>query len=167
MSISAVHGDKSVEGGDKPVLAEVVCEVIPLQVVEEGPIWVFVNARNFSAFICALGSENFFGGVSDNFSALSAIFGVVSDVVVALDVEVEVSFPLNHLFVGAFVLFQPFCVLDIFLDIAAAAPGNQIHQIGAYYNGDCGSNAEERVQTHQSHHKTSDENEIEDDNCQM
>ena len=122
IDISSVSSDKTVESIHKIVLTLIISEVESFEVMNENMAGHILDAGDLPTLIDGVRyAEDFVGSVGDYFSASGAVFSPNSHIMVALYPKAEEAFACSHLVVGLLVVVKPFHVVDVVLDIAAAA----------------------------------------------
>jgi hypothetical protein len=128
--VSGVPTHEVVEGRNEPALTGIICEIVPLEVVEKDVTGHIADAGDFSAFVsCFRWSEYFSGCMGDYFPPAGPILGADSNIVIALYPEPEESLSSDHLIVSSLKIIKLLGVLNIVLDVTAAASDDEVDQV--------------------------------------
>ena len=168
VNIPVISGIKGIEGTFEPLLALIVSEVIPLEVVDKHIVFDIRNALYLPTLIYGLLRYEQLGGrMSDYFASCGSPFCSSGHIVVALDPEGEVALPGHHLVVLCLVVIESLDVLDIALNVATAAGGNQVDKVGTHYHPDGTSDIQKHIEPDRCNYQARVENKAENHDCQV
>ena len=121
MSISPICSNKAIIGIFELLLTLIVREVVPLEVMEEDKVLDIINIGDFSTFISTFRKHKvLIGSMGNNFSSSSIFSTSRRNIVIAFNVELEVTFSGRHFIISLLVLIIFLHVIKVVFDLTTA-----------------------------------------------
>lgn len=130
--ISSVSTHEIVECIYKPVLTDIIREVVSLEIVQKDVILFVKNVANLSTLIkTGSNCKDLISSMRDHFSSTRSFLCAYSHIMITLNPKLEVTSSLHHFIVGVFILRISLHVMEVLPQIAAANSQNHVENVGS------------------------------------
>ena len=148
MRITCISTDEAIEGSNKFLLACIIIEVVPFQVVNEDMAGNILNALNLATFVQTLPHiKDLSRSVSNYLSGMRSMSIVVSLVVIALDPKLEISLSLNHFVINLLISVKRLHIVNVVLYITCTADQAEVNNINTSQHSKCHSYSQKGLKT--------------------